>query len=368
MSRAIARDPKGLLDAVHICSGSATAGCLSHLGAKRILFHGDALAYGPCSSGGAAHGRMRLRFWKGFQRDLGLRPNRRTVAVVSRVELARGLRAHRGLPIVVWAGYSWNERLFLWWVADALARRKAGGDDVWLVVSGERDAAADPLAASLGAWNPEDLLSLLGSARPFARSLVRAGARMWAAFTRKNPRDMEAWRSRGGPWPMGPILAEYASLFPRLQSEGSKARLRLSELDQYLGGSIPIEGWSRPLDLIKRSDSRDGYLSFMASFGDLIIPRRLRQLATNGLLLQSRPLEGKGPFTNVGYRLTAFGEEVVAQGLRSVTDVPPIYVGGCIAYDLKKTWAVARRGSNWGIVRWVPPAGASVRPTGARRG
>src|SRR5258708_1867104 len=80
-----------------------------------------------------------------------------------------------------------------------------------------------------------------------------------------------------------------------------------------------------------------------------------------------RELGGQGGWGDVVYRLTAFGESLLRQGMNGPEEMPPLRVGGHDCASPNGIWVRATRGRSW---RLAPGAGraGSNRPvqTGER--
>ncbi len=127
-------------------------------------------------------------------------------------------------------------------------------------------------------------------------------------------------------------------------------RLTLSEFDQAVFDELRVNKWLRPVDLL-RGDAR--MFDFFSYFGDLFLPRRLRDWARHAprqpAVLMREEANAVNEYTAYSFRLTAFGMRLRERGLESPDQAPSMFIGGCRVYGTKPTWIRRNRGKHWRI-------------------
>jgi len=161
-----------MADAVHLIRGDSAGGTLRHGGARFIVCIRDTLAYGPSSAEPQKHRRVRNAFWTEVS---GLDVSDLDDTPTSAHDVESAARAFSsGLPVVVWSGENWSDRLFLWWALDALSRTSLADRPVWL---------ASPVCVpgwdfleSMACYNPEQMQRMFGHAQRLGPWLSRPDA------------------------------------------------------------------------------------------------------------------------------------------------------------------------------------------------
>jgi hypothetical protein len=353
-------------EALHLAHGGSTAGHLKALGAKRVLMMMDSLTTGPVSSNPAEHLDLRLAYWRNFYRGLPSPPGKKAPrfsvgsgpvgTLTSASDLKKGLRGRRtGEPLVLWSGARWDELLFAWWVCDALIRCEVSASDVWVA----SPTAVVTRHANRELQSPthaqdEDLLQMFAASVQCTATLLRSGARLWAAFTKGDLGAIQRLRShRTSSPPLGPIPAPAAALVPQVHHAGGKQRIGLSDYDRRLLGLFSSGKWSTAIGRLKDAGTSESYLSLMEAYGDLLIPERLNAWAAHGPdILEERPMrQARSTLDAVEYRLTTKGRAILKNGLPLPTAAPEISVGGFVAYAAAMNWACEVGDGKWRFVR-----------------
>lgn len=151
------------------------------------------------------------------------------------------------------------------------------------------------------------------------------------------------------------LLIFYARMYPS-SFRGNTRQLRLSFLDQFILDGLSTEDWKRPVDIIRANQDR--FLFFMKLNGDLWISSRLQDWAEHDkgepLVRERQERGGVNSHTWRAYLLTARGQAVRDQGLKSVADAPRLSIGGCVVHDPERPWVsvVKTNGTHVAFREW----------------
>lgn len=150
---------------------------------------------------------------------------------------------------------------------------------------------------------------------------------------------------------MFPELHESADLhgawFPRIDGD----QLRLSEHDERLLATLTDE-FLITWDLSKRITEVSGWERLLWTYGGLVPFWRLRQWAAHGVVEHEVRDYNDDDLLDVQrtvFRATDRTRALLANGIDSVGDAPPIYVGGCRLNDPASPWARVSDGAGWRI-------------------
>jgi hypothetical protein len=244
-----------------------------------------------------------------------------------------------GLPVVVWSGENWSDRLFLWWALDALARTGLADPPLWL---------ASPICVpgwdfleSMGCYNPEQMKVMFGHAQGLGPGLVEAALGRWRRFCEKTPRGLAALRTSRRPWLN--VSTDYFRFFPRAIGK----TLTLSEFDAAVLSAFSPTSWRPPLELFTSERLREH--RFLLNHGDLLPLLRLEAWTTSSPLpvLRRRPTGEDRGYRRDEYQLTGHGVRVLNEGLGSIGWGPPLAMGGHAAYDAEQPWVVRKTRGDW---------------------
>ncbi|HEV7280002.1 MAG TPA: hypothetical protein VGN57_07290 [Pirellulaceae bacterium] len=320
----------------------------------------DSVWIGPCSPDPVRHGALRREEFERLEAAIAAdapkdrrtsrlrREGRKNLDqdVLTADDLRQRLEAFSPLlPIVVWTTSAWTDRLFLWWVCDALRRAEVDLDRVY--VAEPSLSEDDPHRASecLGIFNEPELAEASALAQPLTRELRDASADLWLAFAGPDPTAFD--RLRRLPSAALPRSCEpFRYGFPRRDPDGT---LRLSELDQRLLGFLREDEWRRPIDLLIAASPDEPLLfPYRERFVGYRLQRwRERKSEEPYLISEPRP-DGVNSFTRVAYRLSE-GAKALADGIDSLSQAPPMEIGGCVAYV--DPYVVEEDDGDWRIAR-----------------
>jgi Domain of unknown function (DUF1835) len=329
--------PFAIADAVHLIRGSSAGGTLRQSGARFVIAAPDSLAYGPSSFDPVEHWGLRSAFWNEVSGSSSLEPEKAPIAAA---ELQAAVQAFpSGLPIVLWSGENWNDRLFLWWALDALSRTSLALRTIWL---------ASPLCIhewdfleSMGCYRPDQITEMFGRAHRFGPKTVKAASARWRLFCATTPRGLADIATTREPW-FG-LSTDYLRFFPRAISKA----LCVSEFDEVVLSGFSPKAWRRPLSLL--SPERLTQHPVLLNHGDLLPLLRLDAWTVPRPLpvLLRRETGNERIYTRYEYRLTAHGARVLKHGLGNVAWAPPLSMGGHVAYDAKNPWVVRQMAAGW---------------------
>ncbi len=171
-----------IADAVHLIRGDSPGGTLRQARARFIVSVRDTLAYGGASFDPVEHRRLRSAFWAEVSAPNSSESENAPLAAD---ELEAAVRAcPPNLPLVLWSGENWSDRLFLWWALDALSRMGLADRPLWL---------ASPLCIpewdfleSMGCYNPDQMKLMFGHAQGLGPGVVKAAVGAVATLLRGN--------------------------------------------------------------------------------------------------------------------------------------------------------------------------------------
>jgi hypothetical protein len=241
-------------------------------------------------------------------------------------------------PVVVWATRAYADLVWLWWILDGLGRIGPLGQPPLLV-----QPKPDDPRNTVGGTSPEAGRAALAVARAISDDELREGAELWKLFASPDPRDFDEARRRGSQ-----ELSESAELhgawFPRLDG----GRLRLAEHDERLLASLTDElliTW----DLNKRITATPGWERLLWTHGGLVAYWRLRQWAAHGVVAREvRDDDGDSiEAQRTVFRGTDRARDLLANGLESVGDTPPLYIGGCELNGPASPWVRITDDAGW---------------------
>ncbi|MEM7232804.1 MAG: hypothetical protein AAF517_11540, partial [Planctomycetota bacterium] len=175
-------------------------------GAQHFIVVRDSLISGPSDVSPIPHARKRREFWTEFEGCL--LPPERSEENLDRLnrevfgahELGAALNiSPEDRPVVIWTTRTWPDRLFLWWVFDAIERQRLERSRFWVAESSSRVAidsdVADPWG--FGKHGPDSLSAAFSSATPLSEELLQTGARLWREYAGESPLPLDDSRRRG---------------------------------------------------------------------------------------------------------------------------------------------------------------------------
>ncbi len=349
---------------VHVAP-STIADTLCEFGAEKVVAFPDLLTHGPVSSKPKRHRKARLKYWRGLYRSLfsGEAGEQVDAAMalleggyVSAEQLgSAAAKSAGGGRIVVWTTPSFEDRLFLWFVFDALTGEGVASDQIATAeprVTLSEQANGSTRYTSLRDLEADELV--VGFDDRFYPELVyvEAGANLWETFASVSPRQFAISIPHTAKFfPEFPVFAEdYGRLFP--VAEGGRARrLALSELDRDLlsqldGGEAKTGGG------VIGDTLADDY----RFLDDLVLLARLRawSLCDEGApYVDAQAQEGQEDvFEQFTYRLTERGAELLETGFEPGRKLPIFFVGDARLYAGKKPWVRVVDGDYWWFERF----------------
>ncbi len=337
---------------------------LAELGAESIVEFPDLLTHGPVSPKPKRHRKARLTYWRKLYESVTAADAAGQVnQAMARLEDgyltteqigSAAAHASSGGRIVVWTTPTFEDRLFLWFVFDALVEEG---------VSFERIATAEPRIA-LPAAEDEDvryasLRSLefdeiaSGFDDLFYPELVyvEAGANLWETFCSVSPRQFAISIPHTTKFfPEFAVFAEdYGRLFPMVQDQKAK-RVELSEFDADLLGRLGEEA-KTGLEIID-----DVFAEKYAFLDDLVHLARLRaweEADEEEPYVLAEANEGiDDVFEQFSYRITERGRELLEEGFDAGRKLPIFFVGDARLYAGKKPWVRVMSGDYWWFERF----------------
>jgi hypothetical protein len=348
-------------DVVHLAHGGSTMGHLTALGAKRVFGMMDSLTTGPASANPSRHAEVRNTYWREFYRSLPQPPGSRRLrhqkvrdTLSTAADLRVALRGRRpGQSVVLWAGTTWAEILFVWWACDALERCRVHASDVRIACRAGEFAryVSRPLYTPAHAAD-EEVLRLFSFSRRARPSLLRAGARLWSAFAKGDLGYIQTRRdSRLLDPPLEPIPRTAAYLIPQIHKSGGEFTIHLSRYDERLLGLFGPGEWSTAMERMKDPATQKSFMSLMEGYGDLLIPARLAQWASDvPEVLEKRPAANATSFLNaVEYRLSEKGRATLHANI-DFKECPKIAIGGFVAYKRTMKWFTENLEGIWRFV------------------
>jgi hypothetical protein len=326
-----------IADAVHLILGDSPGGTLRQAGARFTVSVRDTLAYGPSSFDPAEHRRLRYGFWT---EEGGLDSSDLGNVPIAAPEVDPAVRAFpSGLPLVVWSGENWSDRLFLWWVLDAVSRTRLADRPLWL---------ASPLCVpewnfleSMGCYNADQMKLMFRHGQVLGPGAVKAAVGRWRRFCEGTPKGLAELGTPRQPWLA--VSTDYLRFFPT----GLGKTVRLSEFDAALLGGFSPHSWRRPLDLF--SSERMRKHPVLLNHGDFLPLLRLEAWTHSGPLpvLIRRETGEEREYTRYEYQLTGHGVRVLNEGLGRISWGPPLEMGGHAAYATKRPWVARETQEGW---------------------
>jgi hypothetical protein len=332
-----------LTNAIHLVSSDSASGHVKQVvkpasvPRNNIRILSEQLTVGPCDVDPERHVELR-RAWNAeigdeYLETFGLDDLRAAVA---------GDR-----PVVVWATRAYADLVWLWWILDGLGRLGPLARPPLLV-----QPKPDDPRETVGGITPEAGRAAVDAARAISDDEFREGAELWRLFSSPDPRAFDEARSKGSP--AFPEIHESAELhgawFPRLHD----GRLYLSEYDQCLLSSLTGQ-WLMPYKLLRHTIKIPGWLGLLRTFGSYSIPIwRLRAWAALGIIERQCLGCANGNLLEQDvFRLTDKTRTLLTDGLESVGDAPPVYVGGCRIHDPAGPWVRIADGDGWQIIPYM---------------
>lgn len=324
-------------ETLHLVSCDSAAGGVMHAGARRLFVRNlsEHLAIGPCDVDPKKHAELRRAWNAGHGYE--------SMQTFALDELRTSVAGDR--PVVVWATRAYAEIVWLWWVLDSLARVGPLAHQL------ARPDTDTPLT-TVGGVTPETALkAAFSGAHVISEDEFREGAELWKLFTSPDPRVFDEARRNGST--VFPELRDSADLygdwFPRLED----GRLRLSMNDERILASLTDElliTW----DLNKRISNESAWEQRLWAHGGLVAFWRLRQWAEHGVVAREMRVHERGEEAldceRTFFRFTDKSRALLENGLESVGDAPPLYVGGCHLNDPAAPWVRVSDGSDWRII------------------
>jgi hypothetical protein len=199
---------------------------------------------------------------------------------------------------------------------------------------------------------PREFRQAFGCLRPLQAGTVRSGTALWRAYAKTSPLAFDRARRRGSrSFPdLGRIGDLWGSSFPWAVG----MRLRLSDADRVLLGGLRADRWVTFGGVIGNLSHQEiDFLLARETDGGLFL--RLRDwtkhdTADPAVLTQAGPT-GRYELCSAVFRLTAKGKRLLEDGLDRQGEAPPLWVGGCCAYDEKTTWVRRGEERDWRIER-----------------
>lgn len=334
----------GLLDAaVHLMPAHQSLGSIPKLA---LIYCGDHLAVGPCNVDPLKHQEDRRAYFDGWpasptsnaktktgrlrrSADVPRRENCWSASNLKELEEALNC-ASKSTPIVVWTSPSYVERLKLFWFIDSFERLQIDRTRVWISQSCGDDEPGG-VSRSLGAHPDANLAEAFSKAFQVSNFDYDQLAKLWQYYACDDAANFDQQRRR--PLDLAPFIGSdtniYVDLFPQMDGDG---KLQLSSLDQSLLQLVPAEQFVTVAEvMIALASSRQ---NLQPCFGELIFLNRLCEFARaeSSPLLELQIVEGVNRLTQTRFKLTSCGKQVIAEGLSTMNDAPPMHVGGAIAY------------------------------------
>ncbi|MDB4966692.1 MAG: hypothetical protein JWN44_2381 [Myxococcales bacterium] len=322
-----------LTSALHFVHGDGAADTVRRAGAPPAAVHvrKDLLTVGPSDDDPARHRALRAAYW-----EMAREP-------AAALDHPSGVAAASTAPVALWATPAWSDQLWLWWTLDALGRAGVDAGRLWLA---EPRSLEHPLA-SVGGVSVKAAAAAFDCAAPVTDAQLCEGAALWLKYAASSPLGFDEARRAGSVnYPELPTSAEvHGDWFPR-RVDG---RLRLAELDALVLSTL-AEEWRTPAELLTADGGSEISERLFMPFGDRFFLRRLREWAERGMA-RSEPRPGSTPFESIAYRIEPAGRQLVDDGLDSVADAPPLYVGGCLVNDPRSPWVRVSDGDGWRLER-----------------
>lgn len=337
---------------------------LTELGATSVVEFPDLLTHGPVSPKPKRHRKARLKYWRNlFESALPEGHDDQIAGAMSLLENgyltteqigSAASHASAGGRIVVWTTPTFEDRLFLWFVFDALLEEG---------VSFERIATAEPRVelaavgdeapryASLRSLEIDELATGFDDLFYPELVYVEAGANLWETFCSVSPRQFAISIPHTTKFfPEFAVFAEdYGRLFPMVGGERAK-RVQLSEFDSDLLGRLSDEPKSG-LEIID-----DEFAEKYGFLDDLVYLARLRawgEAASDDPYVVGEAVEDAVDiFEQHRYRTTKRGRELLEEGFEAGRKLPIFFIGDARLYAGKKPWVRVISGEHWWFERF----------------
>jgi hypothetical protein len=346
-------------DAVHVLPGDFLVP-----NAERCISVYDRLACGPSHVGVEKHRAGRVRYQINFWRLLQASPSKRVPTwvrsdVENEITTPGQLRNALALypntrHVVLWTSGDCSDRLALWWVTGHLTRRMHRSRRFWLAESIHDSHPSYPLTAH----TPQMISNAFRSIRLLDEMSQAIYREFWRSFASTSPRRLNDLRLKERTSATDRRVAETLLFWglPRVAS-GHTSRLMLSELDQMLLSLVGERPWSKSVDvivaLLRNSASKPAF----RLYGDGILISRLREWSSSShrtAALRERLVDpGKDAMNGIVFELTDAGKRLLENGIQSVDQVPPFYVGGCQVYRRRNCWVREDAGNRWNVLHWT---------------
>jgi hypothetical protein len=331
-------DPPPLLSATHVVFTSSMADRLVKIGAENVVRASDRLVIGPCRRDAKEHSRARQAWWRSSKKwDRLYSPDVRWKT-----------------PVVLWVSASIVERVNLWRTCSWLRHRGIATRDVFIIELEPTPLRRSPEeppppfdGISSVAHHPDDvLLERLRAARPWPRARYDRAVRLWDQYVDSDPSRFVRSCTRGvqGFPELAPLWTFLSAFFPRRTGGGA---LRLGRFDELLL-TVLSDKWMTPVDVyVHKSQAGEELQQWFLATGDLFTDYRLAQWAQHGSAAVERapgPKPPGHPMLSSVYRLTDAGRKLREEGLRQLSDAPPMPIAGIEAYAPSSPWVLAEGG------------------------
>jgi hypothetical protein len=266
-------------------------------------------------------------------------------------ELATRLSEYPGeRPVVLWTAAAWRDRLAFWWVLDAIGRTAVDRDRFWVAEPSLAGRPHDP-DPRLGTYMPREFRQAFGSLRPLQAGTVRSGTALWRAYAKLTPLAFDRARRQGSR--LFPDLVRIGDLWGSSFPWAVGSRLRLSDADRVLLWGLRTDRWVTFGGVIGNLSHREIFflLAREPDIGRLRLLRWVGHDTVDPAVLTLPGPNGRYESHTAVYRLTAKGKRLLEDGLDRPGEAPPLWVGGCCAYDEKTTWVRRGEERDWRIER-----------------
>jgi hypothetical protein len=315
--------------AIHLVAGSAGAGWVKAIGAKRGIASDDRLTSGPCDVDPVRHAELR-RAW-----DTEVAPYTEWRSALDLAKLRTVIAGDA--PIVLWGTRAYSDLVWIWWALDALDRIGAARVRCWLA----RPHCDDPYAR-VGMFDADAMREAFAAATAVTAEQWREGAELWSKFASPSPLAFDEARRRGSR--AFPELTSNAELHGAWFPQFADGRLRLSELDEILLGNVG-DSWRTPRKIVGALPA-DRLMQLVWMFDAYFHAERLRQWATIGVL-EREPAEKDNLYDEDRFRATDRARALLSDGLERVSDAPPMQVGGCRVNGPASPWVRIDDDAGW---------------------
>ena len=254
--------------------------------------------------------------------------------------------------LVFWSTPTFEDRLFLWMVFDALRREEIPENRV---ATAEPTVPVSPQEEDFYALRDLQLEELVEGFDNLVYPkgiYIQAGADLWQTFSSASPRKFAISVPHTEKFfPQITTVAEnYGWMFPVAEGEDAD-RLKLSEFDRELLGALGEGGWQTPFDVLGGE-----FVERFHFVDDLAVAARLHAWSDAGeeaAYLDRRPADRPaGLFERHEFRITDRATEMLDRGIREEDDVPILELGDCRIYASNNPWAKIVEGEHWWFERF----------------